>query len=119
MKDALKVVGAIVLIGLAVVLFKRGSDRASQSQDFPDGVYYLCGACKHEFNMSRDESADWSNANPGKTIPCPKCNQNSSVRAKKCPLEDCGRLFPIGGRDGAMVLIDGKVSCPICKQPLP
>ena len=119
MKDALKVVGAIVLIGLAVVLFKRGSDRANQSQDFPDGVYYLCGDCRHEFNMSRDESADWSNANPGKTIPCPECNQNSSVRAKKCPLEDCGRLFPIGGRDGGMVLIDGKVSCPICKQPLP
>lgn len=118
MKDALKVVGAIVLIGLAVFLFKRSSDQAKESQDFPDGVYYLCGDCKHEFNMSRDELADWSNANPGKTIPCPQCNKNNNVRAEKCPLEDCGRLFPIG-RDGGMVLIAGKVSCPICKQPLP
>ncbi len=119
MNDVLKIIGAIVLIGLAVFLFKRSSDKTSQSQDFPDGAYYLCGACKHEFSMSLGDVSEWTRSpDKGKTVPCPKCKAERSMRADKCLLEACGRLFPTAG-DGGMVMINGKVSCPICKQPMP
>ena len=114
MKDALKLIGAIVLIGLALFLFKRSSDQSKESQDFPDGAHYLCGACKHEFSMSLGDVSEWTRSpDRGKTIPCPKCQAEKSIRADKCPLEDCGRLYV-----AKPLTINGRVCCPVCKQPM-
>lgn len=114
MKDSFKVVAAVLAIIAGFWFFRKGSERQAQSQDFPDGTYYICAECRHEFNMSRDEVADWINANPEKGVPCPKCEKHKSIRASKCPLPECSKLYI-----GNMVMIDEKVCCPICKKPVP
>ena len=114
MNDTVKAILAIVAIGAAFFLFKSSSDNQAQSQDFPDGTYWVCLECKHEFNMSREDVADWNAIYPDTTVPCPECEENRSKRASKCPLSECGKYYI-----GNMVEIDGKVCCPICKQPVP
>lgn len=114
MNDSLKAILAIVVIGVAVLFFKGSSDKQAQSQDFPDGTYWICLECKHQFNMSRDAVADWNTAHPETTVPCPECEKNRSVRASKCPLPECGKLYT-----GNLVEINGAVCCPICKQAVP
>ena len=114
MNDTAKIILALALIGVGVWFFKSGSDEVARAQDFPDGTHWICVACKHEFSMPREAVAEWNTAHPDTSVPCPECQENRSVRATKCPLPECGRHFA-----GSMVEIDGKVCCPICKQPLP
>jgi len=114
MNDKVKGILALVVIAASVWLFKGSSEKQAASQDFPDGTHWICLECKHEFGMTREAVAEWNTAHPETTVPCPECEKNRSVRATKCPLPECGRLFT-----GNMVKIDGKVCCPVCKQPLP
>ncbi len=114
MNDTVKGILAVVVIIAAIFVFKGSSEKQAQSQDFPNGTYWVCLECKHQFNMSRDAVADWNTANPEKTVPCPECEKNRSVSASKCPLPECGELYT-----GSLVEIDGAVCCPVCKQAVP
>ena len=114
MNDTVKAILAIVAIIAAVFFFRSSSEKQAQSEDFPGGTHWICMECKHEFNMAREEVADWNTANPEKTVPCPSCNKNRSISASKCPLPECGKLYT-----GSMVEINGEVCCPVCKKPVP
>ncbi len=114
MNDTVKGILAVLVIVGALFYFRSSTEKQNLSQDFPNGTYWICLECKHEFNMSRDDVAAWNTANPETTVPCPQCKANRSVSASKCPLDECGKLFT-----GSMVEIDGKVCCPVCKDPMP
>ena len=112
MNDTAKVASAIFLIALGIFSYRRGMEKNAQSEDFPDGTFWICLECKHEFNMSREAVATWVAANPDKSVPCPNCGANKSVRAERSPV--CGKYYI-----GSMIEIDGVVCCPICKEPVP
>ena len=116
MKDVLKILGALVLIVAAVYLFTGGSTDGGRTGDFPDGVWWICADCKHEFDMDRDRVVELYHADPDSSVPCPECGKRKTLRARKCPLEACSEVYP---DTKGFVSIDGKACCPICKQPLP
>jgi len=104
-------VAAVVLAG---ALLFRSARKASGSPDFPHGMHWLCTSCNHGFTTSRDDFAAWLKGHPGQQIECPKCKRNETAAAKRCALTNCGRYYVERN-----LVIDGKVSCPVCKQPLP
>lgn len=114
MKERLLLIGAVVGLAIAGFLFFRSARSTSQSADFPNGMHWLCTNCNHGFTTSREAFADWVKDHPDQRLACPKCKSNTTVVAKKCPLPNCGRYYVQRN-----LVIDGKVSCPICKQPLP
>jgi hypothetical protein len=114
MKQKLGLLLAVAAMVLAAVLFFRSAHKASESPDFPDGMHWLCSNCKSGFTTSRDDFAEWLKVHPGQRIECPKCKGHETEVARRCPLPKCGRYYVERN-----AVIDGKVCCPVCKQPLP
>ncbi|MCX6925507.1 MAG: hypothetical protein NT154_20205, partial [Verrucomicrobia bacterium] len=105
---------AMASVVVAGALLFRSARKTSGSADFPDGMHWLCTSCNHGFTTSRDDFAEWLKLNPGQQIGCPKCKGHNTAVAKRCPLPKCGRYYVERN-----LVIDGKVSCPLCKKPLP
>lgn len=103
-----KVSAAVVLLGLAAVVF--ASWLRTDNSDVPlEDPAWLClnPACKHEFVMSAKEQLRLSKVG----IPCPKCGSKETTGAFKCP--NCSRLcLPVehGSRPE---------TCSYCKQKFP
>ncbi len=116
MSKPLQVVLALALLGAAAYLFLRQGGGSDSAEDFPDGVWWICGSCRHEFAMDRDEVARLYQADPDAPVSCPECGEGRTMRAVKCPLEACAKVYPDTIQ---RKLIGGKVCCPVCEQPLP
>ncbi len=116
MNDTLKIVGALALIVLAIFLFRKNASDSENSQDFAGDSWLLCQECQHGFATSREALADWYASNPDTAMACDDCGKNTTIRALKCPLDACGKVYP---DSMGFVTVDGKVSCPVCRQPLP
>ncbi len=114
MKRRLGLLLALAAVVAAGALLFRSARKASESPDFPDGMHWLCSSCNHGFTTSRDDFAESLKVNPGQQVECPKCKRHETAVAKRCPLPKCGRYYVERN-----LVIDGKVSCPLCKQPLP
>ncbi len=114
MKQRILLFLAAALVVAAGALLFRSARKAGQSADFPDGMHWLCTSCGNGFTTSRDAFADWVKEHPEQRMECPKCKQRQTAVAKKCPLPGCGRYYVERN-----LVINGKVCCPVCKQPLP
>ena len=114
MKQKLGLLLAVAAVVVAGALLFRSAHKTSQSPDFPDGMHWLCVSCNHGFTTSRDDFAEWLKVHPGERIECPKCKSRETAVAKRCSLPNCGRYYVERN-----LVIDGVVSCPICKRPLP
>ncbi len=108
-------VAGICLGGAALFATRAMTGSGKQSEDFPDGTFWICQACKHEFAKSLDEVMDVRAAGRESSDPaagqikCPACGSDNTTRGLRCP--SCRRVFL---RPGA-----GRPACPYCQTPLP
>ena len=106
--------GLGVVILMAVGFLLKSTREQSQSVDFPDGMHWQCQNCQHGFSTSREAFADWAAEHPDQSLKCPQCHKQTTGVARHCPLPDCGKYYTRPN-----LVLDGTVSCPICRQPLP
>jgi DNA-directed RNA polymerase subunit RPC12/RpoP len=99
---------ALLLIGGGAALFSARKS-AQSTEDFPDGISVLCTKCQHGFSMDMAKAAAWFEANPGKTMQCPKCGDTATVRAHRC--SNCKKYFE------THIDVNGKIGCPHCRKP--
>jgi hypothetical protein len=102
----------VVLIAAGAQLIHFGRTQA-RSSDFPDGMHWLCVECQHGFSIPRKEFAAWA-AEHDERLPCPECGKPTTAVAQRCPLSDCGKYY-----SSPNLVLDGVVSCPVCREPLP
>ena len=106
----------VVCLGGAAFLATRAvTGSGAKNEDFPEGAFWICQACKHEFAKSIDEviaakaaareSADGAPAQ----IKCPSCGSSDTIRGLHCP--SCKRVFVRSG--------SGRPTCSYCNTPLP
>lgn len=114
MNRNLLIAGLVVAIAAAIGFLAKRTHEQSRSADFPEGMHWLCQSCGYGFSTSRDEFAKWVEDHPGRTPECPRCHKMTTVVARHCPLPDCGKYYT-----QVNVVLNGKVCCPICRQPLP
>ena len=114
LKQALLVlitVAAVVALGAQIFRFTR---QQTASTDFPgDRMHFVCVDCLHGFDSTRKKFSAWADENDH-PLPCPECGKQRTEVAQKCPLPDCGAYHSTPN-----VVIDGKVCCPVCQNPLP
>ncbi len=115
-KDVALLGVAVCCLAGAVLLLTRSVTRASRdSDDFPDGTFFVCQDCKHEFVKSVDEVVEIKAAaraagDPSALqIPCASCGSRNTTRGLRCP--SCTRIFLRQG--------PGQPICPYCNKPLP
>lgn len=115
-KDVILLAVAIMCLGGAALFATRAmTGPGRQSADFPDGTFWICQACKHEFVKSVDEVMEIKTAGRESPDPaagqmkCPSCGAGNTVRGLRCP--SCKRIFV---RSGA-----GRPTCPYCNMSLP
>lgn len=104
---------ALIALVCAGVIMSRSARHKEMSTDFPEGMHWLCSECQHGFSTSREEFASWA-AKHDEKLPCPECGKNTAEVAQKCPLAECG-MYHVEPN----VVIDRKVCCPVCRNPLP
>ena len=114
MKRNLVIGGAVVAILIAAAFALKSTREQSGTADFPDGMHWLCPSCQYGFSTSREAFADWVDEHPDERLECPQCRRRITEVARHCPLPDCGKYYT-----QANLVLDGKVCCPICRQPLP
>ena len=101
-------VGALAGAGVLTVRHLTLVNR--ESQDFPDGIPFLCTRpeCQAEFVTTLDEMSDYRMKHPEElTMPCPKCGKSDTVRAVPC--QKCKQFFP-----RSLARRGGDVLCPQC-----
>ena len=100
----LLVMGAGVSL-LVVIVAVAAIHRPANDPSHPDGTYWLCQSCGHDFSMSTKALGEFHTSHYGERLPCPKCGSTRTVLAYKCPA--CGKVYPAH---------DAKV-CPSCGAP--
>ena len=107
-------VALVCLVAAAFYTVRSDGGKGRNSEDFPDGTFWVCGDCGHGFAMSIDEVYAIKDAARGSTepganrIPCPQCGSRNTVRGVRCP--NCGHIF---------ARPRGRPVCPKCKEPFP
>lgn len=114
MKQAGLALLALALLAGSVLLYRSFTTEQRQSQDFPDGAHWLCFKCNQGFTVSLAQVNQWANNEPVGGHPCAKCKSTETTRAKRCPLPGCGKYYVERN-----LVIEEKVCCPVCKNPLP
>src|SRR5438128_402489 len=84
---------AVCLLILGYALWANVLHRNPNSDDFPDGTFWICNANGHHFNLSLKELSDHHAKHYGEPIPCPKCGSTDTIRAYRC--EKCGEYYPM------------------------
>lgn len=94
----LLVVASAALGGATFFGWRAWSEQ--DSVNLPQGTFWVCADCKHEFVLSATQVLE------GRA--CPKCGGQNTLRAIRCP--GCGGIFVPQDR--------GQPVCPKCNQPL-
>ena len=110
-----KILLGVLLVGglIGAVQLINFSRTQGRPVDFPDGMHWMCISCDHGFSIPREEFAAWAAENDER-YPCPECGEQKTDVAQRCPHRKCGAYHVTPN-----AVIDGKVCCPVCKEPLP
>jgi hypothetical protein len=106
-KKTLLAAGVVVVVVAVVAVF--AFRRPDNNANFPEGTEWLCTnkACGNHFRMTVKELGEYTRANYGKPILCPKCNQ-PAAGARTC--SHCKKVH---------VQVRGMNVCPLCGKPPP
>jgi hypothetical protein len=100
------------ILTVAGFLFARSREMARQSDDFPDGVFWVClePDCGAEFTTTIVQMADHVRAGGDPShLPCPRCGKKHTSRAVRCP--HCGRFYARPADYNQLK------PCPYCHEP--
>jgi len=100
------IIAAVVSMLIAVVAGLALHHPANNAAH-PEGTWWHCAACGHDFAMSTRDLGDWYQNHYGHGVQCPSCGSEKTVRSYKCPA--CGKVYPTH---------DAK-KCPACGAPVP
>jgi DNA-directed RNA polymerase subunit RPC12/RpoP len=93
----------LVVAGVMAFTFHHPADNGAH----PDGTWWRCNACGHEFSLSTRALGDWYQNHYGEGVKCPSCGSQKTVRSYKCP--SCGKVYPTHNAK----------KCPACGAPVP
>lgn len=108
MKQKLIYAGVIVaVVGATLLVWSMWS--TPNNANFPEGTAWLCtdNKCGNHFKMTVKELAEYTRANYGQPVKCPKC-QKVAVGAIECA--HCGKVYH---------QMRGSNICPYCNKPQP
>ncbi len=100
------IAGVVVVVAAGYFMWNW---RPANNADHPDGTFWICQnpQCNHEFVLSVKELGKFQETHYGQPVMCPKCKQQNTVGAERCP--SCSKFISRAQRAAV---------CPHCKAKI-